>query len=285
MKTRNIDVVLKEHPNYTRVPNCRNSVIYNLQNGEYLKLLSKRLLKVIKSTEYSLDTRLEAAEGLRNLKHLVLPTSKIEQYGNIAGYTTDEIHGKAYDKDIYGLDLSKIANLHSRIEECIQMNHDNGVITPDLATEGNIMVMPNGEVRFMDYDGMQINEMQCFQHSLKIGTLEEIEELGYYDGRLELCNKDIDKYTAATLFLESIFGVNVVHFILSISKEAPIESIISVLFEAINLDDDSVAQKVANLFIPGAKKEFLGEDISRIASRYELIPALDTPGKRRLRRK
>ena len=38
-------------------------------------------------------------------------------------------------------------------------------------------------------------------------------------------------------------------------------------------------------FIPYAKKEFLGKDMDRIAQRYELVPAIDTPGKRKLRRK
>lgn len=285
MERKNFDSLLKENQNYTRIQGCKNSVIYNLKNGEYLKLVNRKLLGIINSTGYSLETRLEAAEALRKLDHLSLPTSMVEQYGDITGYTTKEVQGKVYTKDTFGLDLKKITDLHHKIEICMQRNHGCNIVTPDLATPGNIMIMPNGELKFMDYEGMQVNFMQTFQHSLKIGTAEELKALGYINRITEICTPKIDVLTATTLYLENIFGVNIVHFIHSMSKTASVEAIISVLFETIELDDDKMAQKVANLFIPYAKKEFLGKDMDRIVQRYELVPAMDTPGKRKLRRK
>ena len=68
MERKNFDTLLKENPDYARIQGCKNSVVYNLKNGEYLKLVNRKLLGIINSTGYSLETRLEAAEALRKLE-------------------------------------------------------------------------------------------------------------------------------------------------------------------------------------------------------------------------
>ncbi len=280
LKVINLERILSDQKSYSKLPGCKNSTIYDLHNGELLKILSNNVLRAFNSTGYTLEDRLIESYGLK-ANHLSLPTAMAERNGIVIGYTMLSRKGVGLNK-YAGAPLEKLADIHAKLEKGILKNHKNSIVTPDLATPGNVIVTRDGQVIFLDYDGLQINGIPSLQHSLTIGSLKALEIFGYYDSDTSRFTEDTDILSATTLYLTNVFGIDFLSLVYDYKNP---EACLNILFELINLDDQEIKDKIIRLFDPEAKKEPLGKNMYKIADNYLITESTDMPGLKALIRK
>ena len=166
---------LNENKGYKILKRCKDTTIIKLPNGELLKILDDKLLKIISSTGYNLETRLSEMENLTGFTNFSWPTIMLEDKNIVKAYTMPYIPGvdfTDYYENIF--DLTSYANLHSQIENNIKDGNNTGIVFPDLCTTENIRITADGKVFFIDYDGLQIKQMPAVGFSDFLGTHREV---------------------------------------------------------------------------------------------------------------
>lgn len=274
----NLKEFLNDNKGYKILKRCKDTTIIMLPSGQLLKILDNELLKIISSTGYNLETRLNELNNLTKFDKFAWPTIMLEDENVVNSYVMPYISGvdfTDYYENIF--DLSSYANIHSQIEKNIKCGNKTGIVFPDLCTTENIRITDDGKVYFIDYDGLQIKNMPAVGFSDFLGTSEDVLSGKYYDYKSGLFTKELDIKSAIFLYFVDVFGIN----LSAVNQINPYTGNIVTLdeiFSIINLDDVDVKQKVWKIFQPSLPNEFLGEDLYRLAEKYKLVlPVPDAP--------
>ena len=262
---------LNENKGYKILKRCKDTTIIKLPNGELLKILDDKLLKIISSTGYNLETRLSEMENLTGFTNFSWPTIMLEDKNIVKAYTMPYIPGvdfTDYYENIF--DLTSYANLHSQIENNIKDGNNTGIVFPDLCTTENIRITADGKVFFIDYDGLQIKQMPAVGFSDFLGTPREVLSEKYYDYTSGLSTKELDKKSAIFLYFVDVFGINLAA-VNRINPETGRIITLDEIFSIINLNDSDIQQKVWKLFQPAIANEFLGNELYTLAEKYKLV--------------
>lgn len=239
----------------------------------------------MENTGFGLEERLNEIPKFSKNINFALPTRKLESNGIVNSYTMPYIPGvdfTDYYENIF--DLMSYVKIHSQIENNIKEGNELGIVFPDLCTTDNIRITNDKKVVFIDYDGLQINEMPAVGFSDFLGTKEEVLNDKYYDYKTGLFTKEIDVKSAIFLYFVDVFGINLA----SINRINPYTGQIVTLdqmFSIINLQDVDIKHKVWKLYQQSLPNEFLGDDIYRLAEKYRLVELAPNAGIKRLVKK
>lgn len=244
----NLKEFLNKNKGYNILKRCKDTTIIKLPNGELLKILDDKLLKIISNTGYNLETRLNEIENLNEFTNFSWPTMMLEDNGIVKAYVMTEIPGIDFTNYYENtLSLTSYANIHSQIETNIKKGNNVGIIFPDLCTTENIRITNDNNVFFIDYDGLQIKHMPAVGFSDYLGTPADVLEKKYYDYKSNLFTKELDIKSAIFLYFVDVFGIN----LSSVNQINPYTGqriSLDEIFSMINLDNVDIQQKVGDYF-------------------------------------
>lgn len=276
----NLREFLSANKGYKILKRCKDTTIIMLPNGDLLKILDDKLLKIIADTGYDLETRLNEVHKFTGFNRFALPTIMLEDNGVVKAYVMPYIPGvdfTDYYENIF--DLTSYANTHTQIENNIKQGNALGIVFPDLCTTENIRITDDGKVIFLDYDGLQVEHMPAVGFSDFLGTPEEVLTKKYYDYNSGLFKTELDIKSAIFLYFVDVFGINLAT-VNRINPYTGRKVTLDEIFSIINLDDADVQQKVWKLFQSSIPNEFLGHDLYKLAEKYNLVmPFPNSPTK------
>lgn len=279
-----------------------NKPIYSSKYSEVSELTDGRILKVVTEGEllYNrangasyekriLDTR------ARSVPEIVSPITAVYNGDVCCGYTSEKVNGiqlKDYRKNdelMRIIDLYHFFDLYSKIENVVISANSIDIVIPDLCSGANIIVLPDGNLKFIDYDGMQVG---CDDKMISYSTIL-LPIMNRYLNSIKFCStkthftSEVDKMSLTVLMFWLIFGVIIPdERKINFGRNGTIN--MKRIFEKIGLSNEvEFMNKVeANMSLssPGV---FLQDELYRIVENYEmyLSPAENGECLKRLRPK
>lgn len=250
---------------------CRNGINEN----NCFKVFSKSNLSQHKSQGIDLEKKILDAEKLMVPKGVVAPSSALYlSDDDFVGYGMEYINGKGLDcymAEKRGLNVSEAAEVYSKLEAIVRETDD--FVFPDLATLSNILISSQGEVKLLDYDGMQTGDHKSMNLSLLLCSHPE-KLLQAICSNKKYCNdgiynKNLDKRSLAFIYILMILGVG-------LGDIAKMNGYLDgrVAFESMcllrGIQDTPIKDKLENMLFSANDDEYLGEDVFSIADSYEV---------------
>lgn len=247
--------------------------VIKLSDGSILKIFSPDIIAASKEVGADIEGKVLSARYIDNSPEILVPTSAVySKHRGFVGYTTDEVIGEDYN--VYNskftieerCDLHNYAINHSKLEAVLRRNPD--IVFPDFCTCSNIIFTKYGNIRFIDYDGLQVGGYKSYSFS---STLGDIESLFFnpkycYDGSF---NKELDKKSSIFLYFLVTFNVN----LSKVGTVNPATSEFITLddcFRTINLDDPDLCHKTWKIFQNDQENDFLGDTVYSVADKYDM---------------
>lgn len=254
------------------------AAILKLNNGSILKIFHPEFIR--NSKLVNLEQKVLDAVPIKHSPEILVPTSAVySETGQFCGYTMPEAVGidyNTYDDKLtiaQRQDLRKYAQIHSKLEKVLRRNKD--IVFPDFCTCDNIFVDNKGNVQFIDYDGLQVGGHRALSISTSLGDPTKLLDTKY--GTKDLFfTKELDKRSSIVLYFLTAFNVNL-NNVGIINPDTGIPVTLDDFFEIINLDDQDVCHKVWKTFQDDQQNEFLGDDVFRLADKYD-VKILDIVG-------
>ncbi len=255
--------------------NEETSQIYRLNDGRLLKLASPDFLDACRTLGTSYE--LKITNGLaRKIPEIVSPITAVYHKDFCLGYTMEEIPGQnltLYDKELSlsaRADLDNYFALYSKIENIVKKANETGIILPDLCTTENIYLLPNGEIRFIDYDGMQFGpDDKTIVMSTVLGDIiKYIKSLKFHDGTCHF-NSELDKTSLTILLFLIVFNVDLT----KVGKYDPYTKTkvtIKDVFNMLGINDEIFMNKVAANISLNKKGTYLADELYKIIQNYNM---------------
>lgn len=248
--------------------------IYRLKDGSILKFFHSGILEEIKGYGIDIESKVLAAVPLKESPEILVPTAATyNKKGQFSGYIMPEAAGISYKKYDDNLtieqreDLIRYARVHSNLEKILKKNSD--IVFPDVCTVDNIYVDKDGNIQFIDYDGLQIGEYRATSLSSTIGSIDDYIEKSKYFTSDYLFTKELDKKSSLILYFLSAFNVNL-NMVGSVNPKTRKTVTLEDIFRCINLDDPDLCHKACKIFNDDEPNEYLDDDVFRIAEKYDI---------------
>lgn len=250
--------------------------IYYLSNGDYLKIRKRTNYDSFEIKQ--LEKKILYADKLHDLENLVKP--KCIVYSSITnptyvGYQMSKIDGVNFDKnniiikeeDKY--DLQRYARLYLKAEQTVKEANEQGIIIPDMLTDNNVLINKDEEIKFIDYDDMQIGDIasnaisNVYAEEDNDGNVKiNLSDKYYTDG---LFNSNIDKQSLFYLYLENTFNLT--------PEEVQKLGSNKNLMQFLGINDDSIVNKFGTFYdVSNIDNDYLGDTTIDIANKYEFRP-------------
>lgn len=246
--------------------NNNYKVLY-LSDGSIAKVFTASFLRRSKKNGLQLERRVLESESIQ-IPELNLPTGIIYKNGKFCGYTIKQISGKTYAELVEDIsDLGEIATLIKKLEEVIKKGNEQGIVFPNINLD-TIIKLPNDEICLTDFDEIQYKDMQA----LKLSDLVKSEVLGAkYMQDDTLFTPEIDKLSIILLYLKVACGIDLIEYIKKSSNNRMKKHIITDLLLELGISEELFARRVLNLFEDDIENYFVGDDLIRIANKYQLV--------------
>lgn len=258
------------------------SVICQLQNGDILKLFTPLYRFVLNCSRINLNAKIGEVDKRFHRPEIVVPKSVAQSaLGEVEGYTMDKIDGVGLMKYIISIaksgvrDLNEITILYKKIEEAVKAS--SNIVFPDLCTISNILITNNGDVKLIDYDGLQINNHKAVSVSsnltgdnpIGIDKLTTRESKYFKNG---LFTKELDKKSLMYLYLYLVFGT---WFSAFLENGMSMPEKMLARAEAINVlglrDEKELLEKLdVMVFSERYEDSYLDDTVFHIADKYDL---------------
>ena len=162
--------------------------------------------------------------------------------------------------------LEVIAYLFKDLETIIKKANGEGIVIPDLGSDGNIMISKHG-LKFIDYMGLQIKDKRT----------EDISSLVTHDGWSNLfgCYKyftndylyttELDKASLIYLLFSRVFKIKLVNL-----DGLGYYETVEWICKGLNIQDEKLIYKIWALYQEKLPNEFIAEDLIRIADYYKI---------------
>ena len=258
----------------TLIDNTGKSLVFRTKTGEIIKLFTDDLLKLFEAAGFDIEDKILSADRIINKSGLLLPNAACYFLGRFCGYKMPPARGVSYNKYDEGFsherreDLLAYAKDYQKIEKIVK-DHGN-MVFPDLCSRDNIFVDSNGRITFIDYDGTQVGNCPTFVVSSLLGKQSDLlASPKYYRGN-NLFTKELDKKSLMHLYFITAFNVDL-SMIGNYVPELRRKIVLDDIFECLNLDDADVCHKVWKVFHEKEGNDYLGDDVFRLAEKYDLI--------------
>ena len=193
---------------------------YDLNNGNILKLLKERNERNLSQHVYFYDFKDCLEEKLKIAKYIysdniVLPNAIYVSDNDFVGYSIPKIKMKTIseliEEEHFNIDF--ISKCFDVLSYEVREANKEGIVFPDLGNISNVLMdKKTFEMKFIDYDGLQIGDYESFSISslMNKGTDLIFKDKKYMNKRTTLFTTDFDKATLLTLYLYFITGKNIV---------------------------------------------------------------------------
>lgn len=252
------------------------SSIYRLTDGRLLKVVKPVVIQTCRMIGTSYEDKI-LSTAARPVKEIVTPLSAVYDGSYCNGFTMEEVFGvplSTFD-DKYSLaeksNLNKYAELYSKIEEVVMKANKLGIIFPDLCTCDNIIILPDGSLKFIDYDGLVLGPSDA-AIGLSTSLGDPIKYIGNrkYDKGFLSFNSELDKTGLAILMFLMIFNTDLT----KIGMRNPLTGEIVTLnnvFKLIGINDKEFLKKIEANISSTHKGYYLQHDLFRIAEMYNMV--------------
>jgi len=250
------------------------SAVYQLPNGQIAKIFNHNYLIMMMMLNIDLEKKVQIANEIKADKGVLRPNDMIclDNY-QFVGYTMNKANGinfnQAEEKQTIEdrSDLYKYAKLHSNIEKVVKNSPD--IVFTDLCSCDNIYIDENNNIQIIDYTDLQIKNLKTPMISTSLGNQEQyIKSKKYYQN--DLFTKELDIKSLIVLYFLDVFNID----LNSIGKINPMTNkplTLDDVFYMLNLFDNDFNHKVWKIFKQKSPNEYLGEDIFRIADKYDML--------------
>ncbi len=254
------------------------SCIYRLTDGRLLKVANPIVFATCQTLGISYESKILNTAAI-SVKEIVSPLSAVYDGSFCKGYTMEEIHGVDLNhyEDNYTLrdraDLKRYAELYAKIEEVVIKANKLGIVMPDLCTCDNIMVLPDGSLKFIDFDGLQLGSRdRTMALSTSLGNPMRYVGQKKYDNGFCAFNRELDKTSLAVLMFLMVFNVDLtkVGMIHPYTRQ-PIT--LENLFGDLGLEDRDFLRKLKANISSTQKGFYLQDDLFRVADNYSMVAA------------
>lgn len=262
--------------NKTLISRGEKGKVYRLEDGIILKRVSKLVLNEFKKNDVDFESKI-CNPIAKKVSSIVSPIEPIYEGRNCTSYTMEDVEGislKEYDQNLSLFDrqnLRKYLELFSKIEEALIEANQNGIVIPDLCTYENIIITPDGKIKFLDYDGMQIGRndktivVSDYVQDFVVNPskkFSKIPDSKHY-------TKELDKTSFLILAFLIIFNVDLT----TVGKFNPATgNIISLkcIFDLLEIDDPELYKKVEDTLSLNRSGFYIMKDLMRLLDKYEL---------------
>lgn len=270
------------------IHSSESSNVYRLSDGRILKIASPLILQLCMMSGTSYERKVSDTRA-KYIDEIVSPISTVYDADICVGFTSKKITGTSLDEYNSNCSLEELTDLHKyfelfrKIEEVVIKANKVGIIIPDLCTLSNILLTNAGQLRMLDYDGLQFGDSdKSIVLSTSLGDpVRYLSAPKYSDAPFHF-NSELDKTSLTFLLFNLVFNVDLNQLrLISHSKE---NISLREVFQILGIKDNVFFNKVfANLStnIPGT---YLAKDLYRIACNYDMqafkVPGVDNYVKR-----
>lgn len=278
MKTIEIDEThvkkfkLLYHSNYQSIYKNKNKIwkLYRKDNIKDEWLLSE-LSKLSQG-------KIELADHIRS-KEIVKPTAMLldkhsKQYqGFEMEYQKDPSINYLLKEKSWKTQLDKTTELFLAISKGLQHSHKQDIIAPDLFSKGNLLYDTNKKsVKFLDYDGLQIQNLQapfyCSDFELFNEFIEKYPK--FYQNNSQLYTKEYDKMT---LIVEYLYWCTSHNLADNLAVNQFHITVIPAILNAFGLKEcRELRNYLCDLFYSTSDIPYPDEVLKRIDKEYQLVP-------------
>lgn len=259
----------------TFISSSSTSSIHYLRNAnQIMKIFNPMYLNMCINCGNNLEKKILISDKINISPEVIRPIGAIyNDHNQFIGYTSIYSNEKNLNQwdDNFTIeqrqDLYNYADLHYKIEQVVKNSED--IVIPDLCSCDNILVKADNSVKLIDYDGFQVKDINTFSISSSLGDYNQyLNSKKYSDGRL--FTKELDKKSLIVLYFLNALNIDLNRVgIISPNTKKPIT--LDEIFKLIGLDDNDFNHKVWKLFQEKESNEYLGEDIFRIADKYDMV--------------
>ncbi len=251
------------------------SEIFRLEDGRIFKKAKSLLLNVCANSGIDYEGKL-LSTCAASVEEIVSPISVVYTSKYCTGFTMEEVIGPTLNEidDAYTLeqrcDLGMYYEQYSKIESVVRRANKVGVVMPDLATCDNIIMLPDGGVKFLDYDGMQFGRNdKSIAFSTSLQHIREYLTSTKFMDRPYHFTKELDITSLTILMFLDVFNIN----LNMVGVMDPFTRRIITLddvFNSLGLDDDILKRKVAANLSLREKGTYLVDDLKRVMNNYKM---------------
>lgn len=272
--------MLKENVADLNIIKClhrgENSFVYLLDDGRVLKMIHPNILYRYLDDNCDFEGKLLAGERLTPYKEFIFPISVVYEDSFISGYTmeyVDCINFTQYDDTLTEkekLDLHLYQKNYEKLEKIVKVGNELGLVFPDMCTTDNIYVSQNGDFKFGDYDGFQIDDYETISISSDLGNFRHFYFPKFF--RNGLFTNELDKYSLMVLYFLDTFYVRIngSNFCESITLRDTIRTI--------GLEDERIIRMIDDTLSKNKKGVYVGEIAREFALNYNLVMTTDLGG-------
>jgi hypothetical protein len=253
------------------------SKVYRLQDQRIIKIVSPLVLMACKASGISYEDKIHNTAA-KKVKEIVCPLTAVYDGTTCVGYTMEEVKGvslNSYD-DNYSLsqrsNLNEYAKLYAKIEEVVMKANKLGIVMPDLCTCDNIIFLPDGSVKFIDFDGMQFGSRdKSLFLSTSLGEQTQYTDNRKYSFSLGSFTKELDKNSLARLMFLWVFNKNLCTLGMDINGHiVTLEDV----FETLGLGEEKqFFDRISRNLSIDRKGVYLQDELFRIAEQYDMYTA------------
>ncbi len=252
------------------------SLIYRLPDHRILKVAQPLTLNTCRLVGASYEGRILNTRA-QKVSEIVRPITAVYDNSNCVAYTQEDIVGKTlneYDDQLttqQRSDLHHYYELYRKIENAVKKANEAGIVIPDLCTCDNILVLPDGSIKLIDYDGMQVGPRdRCVALSTSLGDpAKYLFSAKYCDEPFHL-SAEIDKTSLTMLMFLVVFNIDLT----KIGQRNPITGSILTLkevFQMIRITDPLFMKKVEANISTEQKGTYLQDELYKIACNYDMM--------------
>ena len=254
------------------------STIYRLDDGRLYKELTQETREACLLSGLDYEKKVMNTSA-KSVSEILSPISVTYEGKICTGFTMEEIVGptlNSYDEDytlLQRANFKELFEIYWKIERVVKKANKVGIVMPDLCTCDNIILLPDGTIKFIDFDGMQFGKTD---KALSVSS--SLENAVYYLKSKKFSDSyfhftsELDKTSLTILLFLVVFNVN----LNNVGKISPYTNrmiTLKEIFDILGLQDDKFMSKVeANLSLD-KKGAYLADDLRRIVQNYEMAIA------------
>ncbi len=253
-----------------------SSTIYRLTDGRLLKVVKPVVFQTCRMIGISYEDKI-LSTAARPVKEIVSPLSAVYDGSYCEGFTMEEVVGLPLstfdDKNSLAekSNLNKYSELYSKIEEVVRKANKLGIVFPDLCTCDNIIILPDGSIKFIDYDGLILGSSdKAMALSTSLGNPMKYIGNRKYDKNFLAFNSELDKTSLAVLMFLMVFNTDIT----KIGMRNPLTKEVITLnnvFELLGINDKEFLKKIEANISSSHKGYYLQDDLFRIAEMYNMF--------------
>ena len=203
--------------------------------------------------------------GLVRSSDIIVPNAVVYNNCKFAGYLMPYFNGKSlreYSKRNF-LELDVITDIYKKVERVIK-DSDN-IVFPDLLTDGNILINDNHDIKFIDFDGFQIDYFPSLFFPIYLGQKEKYDGTKYKD--VDYFTKQLDIKSLVYLYIWMLFGIDMDY--IDRYDGSSQKKVIDMFIKDFDIQDDDLVHCITSLY--GDKENiYLGNFVDSISDNFNL---------------